>query len=416
MRILHIGSGDLASGAGKGLYNLHLALLEANIESRVLCQIQPKEKLVNVFPVNTKWTDKIRRFLYTHIEKLPLLFYPKRDQQIFSNSLLGFDISNSEHYVWANIIHFHWVNQGMIAISSMKKLKKPIVWTLRDMWLFTGGCHHSFACQNYRHGCGNCPYLKSTKLRDLSYFNYRRKLRYVKNISVTAISPWLSDIANESLLFQQNIITSTFIPNIIDTDKFKPKGRAINKLYEILPDNKKIILVGATDIRSPYKGYQYLEPLFEAMGDSYHWIFFGGSTVSNQFLLSNKNYTDFGYVNSDEELCEIYSVADVFLAPSVAEAFGKTIIEAQACGTPVVCFNATGPQALVEHLVTGYKATPFESGDLMKGLQYVTTSNIKEINAKLIRGFAERFSKTTVVGDYVAFYKQVLREKGNHEN
>ncbi|MFM7487990.1 MAG: glycosyltransferase, partial [Cytophagales bacterium] len=235
-------------------------------------------------------------------------------------------------------------------------------------------------------------------------------------IRVTAISPWLSDVANESLLFQQNKITSTFIPNIIDTNKFKPKSRTKNELYEILPSSKKIILVGATDIRSPYKGYQYLEPLFEAMGDSYHWLFFGGSAVSNQFLLSNKNFNDFGYVNSDEELCKIYSAADVFLAPSVAEAFGKTIIEAQACGTPVVCFNATGPQALVEHLITGYKATPFESGDLMNGLKYVTANRLKEVNAKPIRRFAERFSKTTVVGEYVAFYNHVLREKGNHEN
>ncbi|MFM7856629.1 MAG: hypothetical protein ACKO96_33075, partial [Flammeovirgaceae bacterium] len=73
---MHIGAGDLSSGAGRGLYNLHLALLSAGIESKVLCQLEPQKPLVQVFTISNTRIRKIKRFTFTQLEKLPLIFYP----------------------------------------------------------------------------------------------------------------------------------------------------------------------------------------------------------------------------------------------------------------------------------------------------------------------------------------------------
>jgi glycosyltransferase involved in cell wall biosynthesis len=415
MKILHIGSGNLNSGAGKGLYILHEALLSNGIESKVLCQIEPSNGLKEVFAINKGLLNSFNRFIFTHLDRLPILLYPKRSKELFSNSLLGFDITKHPLYLWADVIHLHWINQGMLSISTIQLINKPIIWTLRDMWFFTGGCHQAFNCEKYITACQQCPHLKSNSKFDLATFNLRRKQNKFDKIHFTAISPWLAELANKSSIFTAMNKKCETIFNIINTDKFSPIIDLNNYMSEILESSKgkKIVLIGATDITSLYKGYHFQNELFDLMGDKVHWIVFGKYSVQNKTLLHYKNYTLVGYINNDELLAQLYSLSDVYVSTSIADSFGKTIVEAQACGTPVVCFDNSGPKHLIKHMETGYLVKSFDINDFKSGILEIIENNFKILNQNKIRKHAESFSKASLIGQYINLYKKALSEKNN---
>jgi glycosyltransferase involved in cell wall biosynthesis len=110
-------------------------------------------------------------------------------------------------------------------------------------------------------------------------------------------------------------------------------------------------------------------------------------------------------------LRQAYSAADVFVAPSRAEAFGKTLAEAMSCGTPVVCFDATGPRDIVEHKRDGYKAVPFEPSDLARGIRWVL-GQTPEAYTQLCRHARERaqrcFDSRVVAQQYAIVYRDLL--------
>jgi glycosyltransferase involved in cell wall biosynthesis len=106
-----------------------------------------------------------------------------------------------------------------------------------------------------------------------------------------------------------------------------------------------------------------------------------------------------------------YSAADVFAAPSTMEAFGKTLAEAQACGTPVVCFDATGPKDIVEHQVTGYKAQAFHAADLAKGIEWVLDQPMGRYELMRERSrerAVEHFDSHVIAGQYRQLYDEML--------
>jgi glycosyltransferase involved in cell wall biosynthesis len=122
--------------------------------------------------------------------------------------------------------------------------------------------------------------------------------------------------------------------------------------------------------------------------------------------------TSLGYLSGTEALRTAYSAADVFVAPSRADSFGKTLVEAMSCGTPVVCFNATGPKDIVEHRICGYLAEPFNPLDLAQGIQWVLDQPV-ETFAELCRNARERaqqcFDSRVIAKAYLALYRDALR-------
>jgi hypothetical protein len=182
MKILHLSSASPTIGAGLGALNTHYSLLKMGVESRIMffmAEVNHEEHIYSF--VNTQsFAARIMRLCVTSLERLPLLAYRNRRNQIFSPGKFGFYLANHELVEWADVIHIHWANHGFIDVSRIVLWNKPVVWTLRDMWAFTGGCHHSFECVNFKKECGNCPVLNSKSHKDLSYYTLRRKLKYFK--------------------------------------------------------------------------------------------------------------------------------------------------------------------------------------------------------------------------------------------
>ena len=163
LKIVHLVGGEENSGAFKGANLLHNDLCRSNIDSKIIYEKKIDKKSL--------FLRKIRR----NYEKFPKIFFPKREGTSFSSGIVGINFLKDKSYLDADLVHLHWVNNGFFNISHLSKINKPIVWTLRDMWSFTGGCHYTLGCNKFEKTCHKCPQLNSKISYDLSTFNQNRK-------------------------------------------------------------------------------------------------------------------------------------------------------------------------------------------------------------------------------------------------
>ncbi len=135
---------------------------------------------------------------------------------------------------------------------------------------------------------------------------------------------------------------------------------------------------------------------------------FFGNVDNNLINTIGFEYSSFGYLHDAVSLRLLYSASDVFVASSIMEAFGKTIVESMACGTPVVCFDATGPKSIVSHKVNGYKASPYDPNDLAAGIEWITThDNYDELSINAINE-AQNYDNKKAAEKYAELYHSLL--------
>ena len=408
-RVLHLVAGDLNGGAARGAYWLHRAQRRIGIDSIMLTNAGSNLGDDSVIVLGETPAQKLKFSLMRQLGKLPLQLYPKRNSEIFHTGFEGIDVTNQAVYQQADIVHLHWIN-GLVRIAALRKIQKPVVWTLRDMWPLTGGCHYSMGCDRYTVGCGQCPQLQSRKARDLSTRIVRNKRKsFPKKLWVIGISDWLSQCASDSAVFAGFPIQT--IGNNVDTREFFPEDRMLARQILGLRVDKKILLIGAQHIKDFYKGFDlFLEALKDLPDNNLHVLTFG-KNLGDALTGLGAAHTDLGFLSDMPSLRMAYSAADVLVAPSRMEAFGKTLVEAMACGTPVVCFDATGPKDIVEHKLNGYKAKPFDPSELALGIQWVLNRPPSEYEA-LCQSARERvekcFDARVIAERYYALYARIL--------
>lgn len=409
VKVLHLIAGDLNGGAARGAYWLHLALRELGVKSRVLTN--SRETLEDPTVTSTLQTpvQKLRHLLLPALGRLPLKLYPKRKKIIFSTGFEGIDITKFSAYLDSDIVHMHWIN-GLVSIKGFKQIKKPIIWTMRDMWPMTGGCHHALDCKGYETGCGRCPQLNSNFSHDLSRIVVKRKQKYFPSgIKVIGISKWLSDKGRGSkILGKYNIRT---IHNNISTREFFPVEKTIARKTLGLNTDKKIILTGAQYLNDSFKGFDKFLAALRRLDNSKYFLCFFGKLNPDSIKGLGFEYKNFGFLHDTISLRLLYSAAHVFVAPSLMEAFGKTLAESMACGTPVVCFDATGPKDIVAHKVSGYKAKPFDEEDLAYGIKWILSSpNREEISKNAREKVIKDFDSPVIAQKYMRLYEEVWVE------
>ncbi len=410
IKVLHIIAGDLSGGAARGAYWLHQALANSDeIESRLLVSDESSftdGKYISSFSSIKK--NKFYLFLLRSLEQVLIRCYKNRKPGLFSSGLFGFDLNKMSQVQWADVIHLHWINSSFIAPSKLKQLNKPIIWTLRDMWAFTGGCHYSLDCTKYKTGCSQCPRLGSEATKDLSYRMSLKKKLYFSHPSLhfVTISEWLEQEASSSYIFDN--INVTTIHNSINTESFAPINKQVAREILKLPPNKKLILAGAQDITHEYKGFDlFIESLSHIEFSDKHLILFGKNTVHP--VLDNIPTTHLGFLHDSDSLRLLYSAADVFVAPSKQEAFGKTVAESISCNTPVVCFADTGAAEIVTHCHTGYIAQKHSSRDLANGVNWCVdnpTADQDELHSSI----SNNFDTQQAANKYAVLYKSATDE------
>lgn len=409
MKILHFTSGALNGGAARGAYVLHQRLRMLGVDSMFVSSGRNNPDEEGLLNLNDSFLKSLKFSFLSGRGGLAKALYFRRSPSLFSGGMGGIDLTQLKEYRDADIIHLHWIT-GMVSLKSIKKIDKPLVWTLRDMWPFTGGCHYSMDCDRYKKSCGGCPQLGSNREEDLSRTNFDKKKNLLPaDIRPIGISKWITACANQSPIFEGVGVETIY--NNIDIEVFFPDDKVSLREKLAIPRGSKVILIGANSVKDFYKGFDLFSKALDYLPAQDTIIVAFGRTPISLHEAKGIRVLNLGFVNSDERLREIYSAADVFVAPSRMDAFGKTVAEALACGTPVVCFDTCGPSEIVVHKVTGYKASAFDSVDLAKGISWVLEQN-QEVSARMrsasINRVRKHFNSEIIAKQYLGLYREML--------
>lgn len=413
MRVLHVNANDIQGGAARAAYRIHKGLLEKNIYSRLIVLNKKSDDYSVINMGKTKKQKLIYRIRLFFDEKLKS-FYRKRKRTTWSvnffdnNELVEF-INNSNF----DIINFHWINASMLSIKDIEKITKPIVWTMHDMWPFTGGCHYSNNCILYETDCNKCNQLDNKRNTFLSKYILKRKYICYKNISYISPSKWLANCAQNSFLLKDSNIQ--VIQNGVDLKIFKKLDKNFSRNVLNLDMYKKYILFGAMNSTSDKrKGYDLLKKALEILNKEFYLkdvvllIFGANKPQYNEDLGFEVKYL--GQINDDVTLSLIYNSADIFIAPSREDNLPNTIVEAISCGLPCIAFNIGGMPDLIKHKKNGYLAKPFDIQDLAKGINFVLEDeNRWNSLSENALNKAQRDYDINIVSDrYIDLYKKIL--------
>lgn len=413
LKILHINVSDISGGAARAAYRLHTALRGIGVESRMLVQYKNSDYYHVLCPESI--IEKGMALLRPTLDGLPVRLYKNRSKSIFSPaSIPSYRLIQKINSSNTDVVHLHWIAGGMLRIEELARIAKPIVWTLHDMWAFTGGCHYDNGCGKYLNTCELCPILGSFKNNDLSARILKRKERIfsqLHNMIVVGVSRWLASCAENSALLKDKHIVN--LSNPIDTHTFRPIEKATARDMLGLSADKKLVLFGAINATNdPRKGFSALsQALRQLRSENVELVIFGASRPENEpDFCFPVHYL--GRLYDDLTLRTIYSAVDVMVVPSLQEAFGQTASESMTCGTPVVAFGATGLLDIVEHKQNGYLAKPFDLNDLALGIDWILDHSSPDTLAQNARQkVIDNFEASKVAGLYVELYEKVLGKR-----
>ena len=339
-------------------------------------------------------TDKITESgryprIIARIDNFLLSFITRRIDRkfgMYSFPILGTNISVKELVKNADIIYLHWVQGGFLNLSNYRqiaRLGKPVIIFMHDMWTITGGCHHSFSCEKYKTKCYNCPMFTSKGLFDWATieFNNKKKLySEFENLYFVSPSKWLSDCAKRSFLTKDKPVYH--IPNIVDNNLFKPVDKKFARQILNVDHDEFVISFGAFLISSAYKGWGLLLQALQIISKDHNSknisiLVFGGG-YNKEIADSVPFRTRFmGFLKDEYSTVLVYNAADVFVTPSLADNFPTTVLESQACGTPVVGFDVGGIPDMIKHKDNGYLAKYMDAEDLANGIRFCLHNKVK---------------------------------------
>lgn len=420
LRVVHINNSDVRGGAAVAANRLNVALRNFGVDSSMLVQ-EAVSDAENIVQAGDGKLYKGKAFTRFVLERLTFLPYERNSvlRFAFSPANTGLDITKHPLVQEADIVHLHWINQGYLSLKSLKKLfdtGKPVVWTLHDMWPFTGGCHYSGTCLEFLERCSFCPYLRKPSKNDLSsrQFDLKKKLYRDVKLHPVACSKWLRALSSESSLFRNKEVSA--IPNPIDVDVFKPLDRAECRKSLGLPQDKKLLLFGAANVNDMRKGARYLFEALNILIDSFpvfkekvEVMVFGKMSQDTKAGIQ-LGIHNLKYVSNIEELVKIYNAADIFVLPSLQDNLPNTVMESMACGTPVVAFSTGGVPEMVKHLHTGFLAESKNALNLATGIyETIFLSDMEQMRKNAREKVLAEYTSDVVARQYVEVYEKLLR-------
>ncbi|MGF1588758.1 MAG: glycosyltransferase family 4 protein [Pleurocapsa sp.] len=413
MKIIHISTKDLEGGAARAAYRLHQGLEGINVDSQMLVQKKVSDDPTVIAPQTI--IEKSFATLGGILDTIPPRLYLRHTQISFSTQWLPDAIYYQMTRLAPDLINLHWIKNSHVRIETIAKLGRPIVWTLHDMWAFTGGCHYDGECGRYVESCGACPQLKSDNNWDLSRWIWQRKSRSWQNIPLTIVAPseWLAKCARSSSLFKN--LRVEVIPNGLDLKRYKPVNHQIVRSLLNLPQDKQLILFGAIKATSDRrKGFHLLQAALQRLcqsgwQDKIELVVVGASQPDKQLDLGfNTHYL--GKLSDDISLAQVYAAADIFVAPSLQDNLPNTVVEAIACGTPCAAFKIGGMPEIIEHQQNGYLAQPFEVEELAKGIAWVLENKERhrQLSDRARQKAKQEFTQELQARRYTYLYRNIL--------
>lgn len=324
-------------------------------------------------------------------------------------------LARKDYFNRSSILNFHNLHSDYFSYLALPKLTegKVAVWTLHDMWSFTGHCAYSYDCSRWQTGCGKCPYPSSQPAikRDATYLEWKIKNWIYSRSQLTIVAPsiWLTKQAQQSVLKRFSIY---HIPYGIDTNVYQPLEKEQCRTLLGLPVGKKVLMFGAQSLTDRRKGsdllFKALSCLPESIKAEIVLLTLGDdSTASAEIGINTFNL---GYVSSDRLKSIAYSSADLFVFPTRADNLPLVLQESLSCGTPIVSFNIGGVSDLVRPGVTGYLAEPEDAQDFSAGIvKLLEDKNLRNHMSQQCRAIAlAEYSLQLQAQQYINLYHQLL--------
>ncbi len=408
MNVLIVSTYDQQGGAAIAAYRLLEALNKNGVAAQMLT-INKQSDNPHVIEIGSPLINKAR-----FIAERALIYiqngFSKKNLFDVSVCINGVAITQHDLFKKADVIHLHWINQGMLSLREIRKIVasgKKIVWTMHDMWPLTGICHHAGECTHYQNYCGMCPYLRLPQKKDLSYSTFLLKEAAYSfgKIHFVACSNWLKRKALKSNLTTYHAVNT--IANPLNTELYTPTiDKTALRIAMSLPTDKKIILFAAAKVSDKRKGIDYLVEASRIISHQNNNILFLIAGQNSQEIIAHLELPaiGIGYVAA-ADMPNVYNAADLFVTPSLQENLPNTIMEAMACGTPCVGFNIGGIPEMIDHKSNGYIANYKDPHDLAHGLLWVIKHlNIKNLAIGARRKAVENYSQGTIAKKYIDIY------------
>jgi len=328
----------------------------------------------------------------------------------------GWALPIRDYFKRADVVHLHLIhNDAYFSILSLPMLShmKPLVWTIHDPWAMTGVCLYSFDCDRWLTGCApRCPYPRRESLfqHHMPALHWRIKKRVYQrsNLDLVVASQWMRDRIQRSPLLRH--LPCHLIPFGIDLETFRPRPKAeARKKLGIWPNQKVIAFRDAGSVER-FKGMPWLLEalqMYEPQEPTCLLILQDGRAFRS--LWPKYNVITPGWIDG-EELAVALSAADVFLMPSIQEAFGLMAVESMACGTPVVVFEGTALPDVIK-APQGGLAVPSKDSVALAGAiqQLLADDDLRDKLGKQARQIAEReYTLPLYIERHISLYLDVI--------
>lgn len=392
MKVLIISTTERTGGGAIAAKRLLTTLNKNGIKAKML--------------VRDKQTDDVNVASYGNIipkvmERLRLmcrLLKPFRQTWQYDLASDGIDILSTPEYKEADVIHLHWVNQGMLSLKQLRQMLlsgKRIVWTMHDEWPFRGIRHYTEE--------GNAVEEKNISALEERLFRTKQEIYRLGNIRFVGCSQWITNLAQEAMP-NANV---RHINNCIPHSIFHPQDRQDARKAFSLPQDQKLILFTCQKVTDKRKGMAYLLEALKYLNEPKpHLVVVGGNTedlLNSNLGIDKGNLHFIPYVNGEKEMARLYSAVDCFVTPSLQDNLPNTIAEAMSCGTPCVGFNAGGIPEMISHMKNGYVAQYCDSKDLAHGIECALSH--PEWKEAAMHSAAHDYSEDRVAKEYAKAYE-----------
>lgn len=410
MNVLILSYSDLAGGAARAAFRLHQLLLSSKINSRMLVVDKQSDSLevLGVPSKKAKLVSFWKRFVALKIVSM----LKTKNSVLHSPAFLANNgLVNWINSTDADVVNIHWICGEMLSIEDIQKIKKPIVWTLHDMWAFCGAEHYTEDDIRWKDG-----YYKKNRPSyengfDLNKWVWCRKFKAWKQpMHVITPSKWLAECVRYSALMQSWPVT--VIPNPLDKKIWRPVEKNQARGILQLPSDTALLAFGAIGGgKDPRKGIDLLMSaiieLKKITQRRIELVVFGESEPTHSIDVGFPVHY-MGHLHDDLSLRILYSAVNCMIIPSRQENLPNTGLEALACGTPIVGFDIGGLPDLIIHKQNGWLAKAFDVSDLASGINWVLENN-ESLVGNSIESFEVNLDADLIIRHYISKYNEAIK-------
>jgi len=427
MKVLQLSTDDFSGGASRAAYRLHMALLQCGVDSRMRVLVhQTANDKVFAGKAPRNFSQKVKGKLQEKWREFGRRKFRSSNTIMHSFGDTSAGIVDEINASDVDVVNLHWI-ANLLSIEDIGRIKKPIVWTLHDMWAFCGGEHVVFddrPSARFRVGyrSDNRPDGESGPDLNRQTWEAKREAWSKQRFHIVTPGRWMAGCVGDSALLKHQSVR--VIPNPIELAQlWRPIDKQFARSVLGLDIHKKYVLSGSAGGMAHLKGEDLLRDAFmklKNMGQNLpDLLIFGQSRPVN----AHAGVSDWpcqvhwlGRVNDDHVMSLLYAAADVMAVPSRLDNLPNTAVEAHACGVPVAAFSIGGLPDIVDHQQSGWLAPAFDTDHLANGIAWLLQDDARwqQLSSRARQIAEQRFAPQVVVDQYLDVYQAALSQPTKH--